>query len=562
MGRRIRSALGIMLAVAVVGGLVAAFVVPSGPSPSVTLTVLAGSDLKGDLDARSNPVIEELEKQTGIRFDVTYAGALDASQELVDGNRKYDLAWLPSDHYLNLLTAQTGHGKPIEKPVPIMRSPVILAVTHAKAVEFGWAGAAVTWADILQKASEGKFHFALSNPASSHAGFAALTSVASAFDRTGRPLLAEDIDAPRLISFFRGQVLTAGSAEALMRAYQDAPDTVDGIFHYESRLLALKDSEANRRPMDLIYPTDGVVYSDYPLMLMNPAHSKEYHTLVNWLLDPRVQAKLMAKTGRRPVSDKVALDTRYPGTPPAALNLPDQLTTAQQLIFAYLDEFRRPARTIFVIDVSTSMRGSRINALKQAFADLAGKDTSPSGRFSRFRKRERITIIPFAEASQRGRDFTILSPDPASPELTALTDYVDQLMLGDGTAIYDALFTAYASVERDRAADEGYYTSIVLMTDGERNVGMTVDDFLARFGQLNPATQEVKTFVVPFGEAQPTELCRVAVKTRGRMFVNKPGIPNPAQDDPCQALAGGNGGSIAVQANSLRDAFKEIRGYQ
>src|SRR5262249_46477276 len=151
---------------------------------------------------------------------------------------------------------------------------------------------------------------------------------------------------------------------------------------------------------------------------------------------------------------------------------------ADALLFAYLDKLSRPAHTIYVLDTSGSMTGERIASLQSAFANLAGVDQSVSGRFARFRQRERVTIIPFASDVTDQRDFTVAATTPPATGLTAVRDYVAGLQPNGTTAIYSALERAYQVVADDRGADRGYYVSIVLMTDGENNAGPAVGEFL------------------------------------------------------------------------------------
>jgi Ca-activated chloride channel family protein len=73
--------------------------------------------------------------------------------------------------------------------------------------------------------------------------------------------------------------------------------------------------------------------------------------------------------------------------------------------------------------------------------------------------------------------------------------------------------------------------SIVLMTDGLSNTGLTADDFLARYRARGSS---VPTFAIRVGEADAAELTRVAMVTGG------------------QVVDAGTGG--------LPAAFEEIRG--
>lgn len=214
------------------------------------------------------------------------------------------------------------------------------------------------------------------------------------------------------------------------------------------------------------------------------------------------------------------------------LPFPASREVVDQLLFAYLDKFRRPTHAIFVLDLSGSMEGERLASLKQALVKLTGTDTSVSGRFAGFRVRERITIITFSTQVLDERDFTVDRPASLEP----VRDYVNGLETDASTAIFSALQRAYERVDNDAAADAGYLTSVVLMTDGENNAGISVDDFLTGIRGGSEHVRSVKTFAIRFGEADPAQLQPVASATGGAVF---------------DAV----GGSLAA-------AFKEIRGHQ
>jgi Ca-activated chloride channel family protein len=218
------------------------------------------------------------------------------------------------------------------------------------------------------------------------------------------------------------------------------------------------------------------------------------------------------------------------------LPFPASLKVVDDLLLAYLNRIRRPAHTIYVLDVSGSMEGDRIAALKQTLVNLTGADTSLTGRFASFRARERITMITFAEQVVDERDFAFKGAGPDAPGRAAVRSYVDGLQLYGGTAIFSAMRRAYQRAKADAEADKDSFTSIVLMTDGENNRGISVDDFLGSLNAVPEPARSVKTFAIQFGEANPGELRRIVQATSGAMF-------------------DANRGSLAA-------AFKEIRGYQ
>ena len=93
--------------------------------PSETMTVLAGSELK-DIE----PLLDEIERNTGVRLELEYTGTLNGVEALLDG-ADYDLAWFSHGKYLDLL--QTGRNIVVTQE-KTMLSPVVLGVTEALAL--------------------------------------------------------------------------------------------------------------------------------------------------------------------------------------------------------------------------------------------------------------------------------------------------------------------------------------------------------------------------------------------------------------------------------------------
>ena len=62
-----------------------------------TMTVLAGSELQ-DIE----PLLDEIERETGVRLEFEYIGTLDGTERLMSG-ADYDLGWFSHAGYLTLL---------------------------------------------------------------------------------------------------------------------------------------------------------------------------------------------------------------------------------------------------------------------------------------------------------------------------------------------------------------------------------------------------------------------------------------------------------------------------
>ncbi len=104
------------------------------------------------------------------------------------------------------------------------------------------------------------------------------------------------------------------------------------------------------------------------------------------------------------------------------------------------------------------------------------------------------------------------------------------------TATYTALRAAYRLANRQVRDQPGALTSIVLMTDGLTNRGITAGEFRSFYRQLPRETRARPTFTVKFGAADADDLRDIARLTGGRMF--------------------------SVEGTRLVTAIRQIRAYQ
>ena len=527
---------GRFLTTAAVAGILAAGALAgcgdSSSSPNAndpnTLAVMAGSEVK-DLA----PLFPEIKSKTGVTLVMSYSGTLEGA-EAIAGGATTDVAWFSSGHYLSLLP---GAGSRVVAQQKIMLSPVVLGVKKSVADKFGWtANPNVTWKEIEAKSADGSFRFAMTNPAASNSGLVALIGVASALSGSSDSIDTGTIDKTALRAFFKGQALTAGSSGFLADSYLRDQDTVDGIVNYESILMTMNAGGKLHEPLSLIYPKEGIVTADYPFMLLNASKREAFDKVTTYLRTPEVQKRIMSDTLRRPAIPGIPLDARFSSQTLIELPFPAKLETIDALITAYLDEVRKPASAIFVLDLSGSMKGDRLDQLKTAMKALTGTDTSLTGRFARFRAHEQVTIITFATDVRDTREFTIDDTAPTGPDMTAIRDYVDSLETYDSTAIYSGLEHGYGAVAAAQAKDPNRLFSIVLMTDGQNNAGVTPDEFVKDFGALPDPVRAVHTYTILFGEAQKDAMTSIATLTGGSVF--------------------------DATSTSLQTIFKQIRGYQ
>ncbi|GAC1390806.1 MAG: substrate-binding domain-containing protein [Vulcanimicrobiaceae bacterium] len=497
---------------------------PASNDPN-TLSLIAGSELK-DLE----PYLDQIKQQTGVTLALTYSGTF-AGIDRIEGGEPFDGAWFSQAKYL--VMSDTAHR--VKTQTKIMLSPVVLAVKQSTAHELGWDhNPNVTWKEIAKAAGDGRLHYAMTNPTTSNSGFSAAIGVASAMAGTADALAANQIDQHKLNDFFKGQTLTSGSSGWLIDSYVRDEARLDGLVNYEANLLELNRSGKLHEPLVLIYPKEGMLTADYPLILINDAKRAQYDKVVAYLKGAEFQKTIMTQTFRRPVNSDVALDAVFPKSLIVDLPCLNSRATVDAILYRYLNENRIPPHSYFVLDVSGSMEGERLASVQKALDVLAGDDPSIAGRFARFENREEMTMISFSSQTNAPVNFTMHRANDQAT-LSGVKNYAQSLRAGGNTAIFSAIETAIASADQSRHSDRAHYYSIVLMTDGENNEGDSFDTFRSKFEAL-PQSDRVRVFPIIFGEASPEQLQELADLTGGKLFDGR--------------------------HEALSTIFKEIRGYQ
>jgi Ca-activated chloride channel homolog len=500
----------------------------SPPAPEATFRVLAGSELK-DIETQLNA---DIRNATGIELVFTYSGTLDAIDHIAAGE-PFDALWVSHGKYLAMNAVLKGKIVSQEKT---MLSPVLLGLKTSKAKELGWDKTEPTWKEISDAAKDEKFSFGMTNPASSNTGLTATIGLAAALASNPEQMTEADLKNPKLADFFRAQSLTSGSSGWLAESYEQNQSGVDGIINYESVLLSLNKSGKLSEPLTLVYPREGIITADYPLMLLTTSKRAEYDKLVAYLRGKDFQSKMSAVTLRRPVNPDATMAAAIPRQVLVELPFPGQAAQIDTLLANFLSTVRTPGSARYVLDLSGSMAGERIASLKEAVQMLASDNTAE--QYARFQNREEVGIITFSSATSDTELFQMGStPDQNAETRKAIASFVSPLRAGGGTAIYSSVRKALMELDGERSANkEKRYYTVVLMTDGQSNRGMTSDDFrrwyLAQGGRL----RGIRVFSILFGEADPQALKDLAALTGGRVFDSR--------------------------LKSLATVFKEIRGYQ
>src|SRR5262245_38160270 len=356
------------------------------PARAPDLRILAGSELK-----ELEPDVKAAARAEGLELAISYSGTLDMVDR-INAGESFDAILPPNGAYPVLALVH----KPLAKE-KLFYSRVALGVKTSEARALGWDRRAPTWSDLVRAVKERKFVFGMTNPTSSNTGMSALFAVASSIARKTEDLSAEEVDREALKQFLAGQKLTAGSSGWLADAYLRDEAQLDGLVNYEAVLLRLNERPELHERLTVIYPQDGGISADYPLMLMSEAKRPAYDRLVKALRSEAFQSGPLARAYLRPSNPNAPRSPKLSGDVVAELAFPNRLEVIDAVLAAYQSELRRPATSIYLLDVSGSMAGGRIAQVKNALAILTGAEPgNVTARFVRFQRRERVQLIPFA----------------------------------------------------------------------------------------------------------------------------------------------------------------------
>jgi len=503
---------------------------PSAPAAAkTTLRVLATSDLK-DVE----PLAAQIEAATGVAVQFRFGGTMESTQEVLGGTPNADVAWFANAKYLLSDAAGQGRVKMQEK---IMLSPIAVGVSESDAARFGWnkPDAKLTWADITKAAKRGELRYALSNPATSNQGFMALLGVVAAAGGKGEALTAADVDRQAIADFLTGYKIVGDNSTYLAEQFTKLQGTrANAFINYESWLLTLNASGKLREKLHLIYPFEGVSTADYPFMLLNEAKRADYLKVVEYLKGDTAQLWLARQTLRRPM--KAELAAQVADLLPARgfqVELPfsPDRQLADGLIDAYLNEFRKPIASTFVLDTSGSMQGQRREQLVEAIHYLAGADVSLTGRVAKLTNREKLWFLPFSDRPQEPVLFEIptgtavrkgVAPqadtDAKKAELQRVRDAADGLRMAGGTALYDSVLAALNHMLEQRKLKPDYQYSVIAFTDGKNTVGRNLDAFKQAYEQMPEDVRGIPVFMVLYGDAAEADLKQLVAITGGRVF--------------------------------------------
>jgi Ca-activated chloride channel homolog len=464
-------------------------------------------------------------------------GSGECIDDLVSGREHDDVISPASNIFIKLGNAQSraATGKDIVGNTQnLVLSPVVIAMWKPMAEAIGWGKKPVGWADILALARDkrgwaaygypqwGSFKFGHTHPAYSNSGI--LSLVAENYAATGkvRGLTVADVDNPKTRAFVNGieaSVVHYGSSTGFFgrKLFDNGPEYLSAAVLYESMVVeSYSNVKAMPFPVVAIYPKEGTFWSDHPIGIVDrewvtPERREAAQIYINYLLASPQQQKALTY-GFRPGSPDVPvgapIDADHgvdPKQPVTTLEVP-----SSEVINAIEQQWnateKKPADIALVLDTSGSMsEESKMPNAKAGASQLV----------SMLSDKDEFSLISFNnEASWATTD------QPLATSRKPSLDAIDSLFPGGGTALYDAIDTAYQHLEQLPA---DHIRAIVVLTDGEDNKSsLHLDELLPRI-RADAETHTIRIYTIAYGtDARRDVLQQIATATQGKSYTGDP----------------------------------------
>ena len=452
-------------------------------------------------------------KTVELEPDVMASGALAGNLQALSPDSsiwlgQVDRAWAD---------AHNGEGTLVGATTRYAVSPVVIAMWRDVAQSMGYPDKPLGWGDLLAKAKSDP-DFKWSHPSTASAS-GLLATLAEFYAGTGktRGLTVEDVQAQRTLEY-------VGAIEKTVRYYGEGewPIAQRAVQQGRSYLDAFVCSEqivvwARSKGADLVavYPAEGALWQDHPLALLEQpgltdAQRLTFARFSDFVRSPEAQKKVLAQ-GYRPADLDLPLNSSGspiradngvdPAQPKTSLQIPAPavLQTVQQAWWLT----KRRANVMLVVDTSGSMRGDKINNVKQAlkiFVEQIQND------------QERVGMVLFST-----QVYSTLPPQELGANRRTLYSTIDFIQANGNTALLDGVRVAYNQLQALK--DRERINAIVVMTDGlENNSNITLSRLADTMRASNQSGTPVAVFAIAYGkDADYKTLQSLADSTGGQV---------------------------------------------
>ena len=461
-------------------------------------------------------MITKFARKKAFDISITYADNLDIVDKLNAGE-KYDAIWASNSIWMDMLDS-TKVSTSDSKSTSV--TPIVIGIKKSKVEELGLKDKQVKMKDILSLIKNGKLKFSMANPVTTNSGASSYLNILSTLAGNPDVLTLNHLKDSKLQEdlkdFFTGLVRTSGDEDFLNKSFVDGD--YDAAITYESSIININKQlqGLGKETLYAIYPVDGVSICDSPFVYVNNHNDKKkkiFLELQSFVLSEDGQETLL-NLGRRTwyggITDKAPSDifnkswgidtTKYI----SPIKYPSEQVIKEALLL-YQTKLRKPVHVVFCLDYSGSMYGeglsSLISAMDYIFSDQAKKS------LIQFSSEDKIDVIAF------GSNVNLLGSSKGD-KTQDLLDKIKEYELDGATSLYPA---ATRAIELLQNESNSYNSSVILMTDGEGNVG----SFNTLKNEYKKNNKEIPIYSITFGDADVEQLDLMANLSNGKVFDGK-----------------------------------------
>jgi len=446
-----------------------------------------------------------------------------------------------------------------------MLTPLVIAMPQPMAEALGYPDTPLGFADILALAQDpagwaskgepqwGPFRFGKTNPHFSTSGLA--ETVAQYYAATGKTsdLTLEDLARPEVEAFSRGvesAVVHYGDTTLTFLNNLYRADRRGDPYGYASAVAVEEKSVLDynrgnpdgilepgekprnpRVPLVAIYPKEGTLYSDNPLIVLDApwvskAEKAAAQRFTEFVTETRNQRRVL-NYGFRPGNPAVSIGKPIvakngvdPNQPQTTLEVPKPPVLA-----GVIDEWnrvRKKARVLLVVDVSGSMGDEADPRTGATKLDLAKK--AAIAALGEFNPEDDVGLRIFSTdiSNNEPTDYRdVVDIGPMSVNRPDLESAIERLVPTQGTPLYTVARDSYEKMVEE--FDPERINAVVLLTDG-RNEDPRNEDLsgllkLLRAQNEGEATTPVRIFPIAYGgDADEGTLKRIAEATNAAAY--------------------------------------------
>jgi Ca-activated chloride channel family protein len=431
--------------------------------------------------------------------------------EDADGPRP--VIWSPASSawgaILNQRLEEDGAAPMVGEANSFMQTPLVIAMPKPMADALGYPATPIGYGDILALSQNpegwaayghpewGPFRLGKTNPNFSTSGLSAL--IAQNYAATGKTadLSAEDLNAQATVDYnkqIESSVVHYGDITMTFLNNWFRTDKAGTSLTYASAVAVEEKSvidynrgnpdgivSAGERPKEprvplvAIYPKEGTLFSDNPLIILDAewvsdAERKAAEIFEAYIREPGNQKKVL-EFGFRPGNPDVAIDDPIvaangvdPNQPQTLLDVPEP-TVLTGLLDRWADQ-RKGARVMIVLDVSGSM-GEGVSGSDETRLDLAKRATIDA--LDQFKDDDEVGLRIFStNLDGNGATFQDLIPiGPIAGNKEGLRREIDKQIPREGTPLYEVTKASFEEVLD--GYDPSRINAVLLLSDGQND---------------------------------------------------------------------------------------------